>query len=40
MVDIATLSRTEMLKKLKVEDLMTREVITIDYDDLIGRAHV
>lgn len=38
MVDIATLSRTEMLKKLKVEDLMTREVLTIDYDDLIGKA--
>lgn len=38
MVDIATLSRTEMLKRLKVEDLMTREVLTIDYDDLIGKA--
>lgn len=38
MVDIATLSRTELLKKLKVEDLMTREVLTIDYDDLIGKA--
>ena len=38
MVDISTLSRTELLKKLKVEDLMTREVLTIDYDDLIGKA--
>jgi CBS domain-containing protein len=38
MVDIATLSRSELLKRLKVEDLMTREVLTIDYDDLIGKA--
>ncbi len=32
------LSRSELLKKLKVEDVMSREVITADYDDLIGKA--
>ena len=32
------LNRTEMLKKVKVSDLMTPNVITIDHDDLIGKA--
>ena len=32
------LSRSELLKKLKVEDVMSREVITADYDDLIGKV--
>lgn len=32
------LSRSDLLKKVKVEDVMSREVITADYDDLIGKA--
>lgn len=33
-----TISRTERLLKVKVSDLMTTEVVTIDHDDLIGKA--
>jgi predicted transcriptional regulator len=32
------MSRSELLRKVKVEDVMSREVITVDYDDLIGKA--
>ena len=32
------MSRSELLRKVKVEDVMSREVIIVDYDDLIGKA--
>ncbi len=32
------MSRSELMSKLKVNDVMSREVLTIDYDDLIGKA--
>jgi CBS domain-containing protein len=32
------LNRTEMFKKIKVKELMTSKVITIDSDDLVGKA--
>lgn len=35
---MATVDRTELLKKIKAEDIMTKEIITIDHDDLIGKA--
>lgn len=31
-------NRSERLFKVKVSDVMTNEVITVDYDDLIGKA--
>ncbi|MEM7179396.1 MAG: CBS domain-containing protein [Spirochaetota bacterium] len=31
-------NRTEMLKQIQVSDLMTPNVITVDHDDLIGKA--
>jgi predicted transcriptional regulator len=36
--EISTFSRTEQLLKVKVSDVMNRKVITIDHDDLIGKA--
>ncbi|MCC5815963.1 MAG: CBS domain-containing protein [Leptospira sp.] len=32
------LSRTEKLLKVKVSDVMNKNVVTIDHDDLIGKA--
>jgi predicted transcriptional regulator len=37
-MEAMSFSRTELLRKVKVEQLMHKEVITIDYDDLIGKA--
>jgi len=31
------LNRTEMLLQLKVSDIMSKEVVTVDYDDLIAK---
>jgi CBS domain-containing membrane protein len=33
-----TISRTEMLLKIKVSDVMNKDVITVDFDDLIAKA--
>ncbi|MCP5498332.1 MAG: CBS domain-containing protein [Leptospiraceae bacterium] len=35
---MTNLSRTELLKKVKVTELMTSNVITIEHDDLVGKA--
>lgn len=31
------MNRTEMLLQLKVSDIMSKEVVTVDYDDLIAK---
>ncbi|MCX8000444.1 MAG: CBS domain-containing protein, partial [Leptospiraceae bacterium] len=33
-----TINRTELLMKIKVGEVMNRDVITVDFDDLVAKA--